>query len=148
MAPKTLTPSPAGAPDRFRLGSAPEGATALVAAVKKAAERRGRDDNLPRGRFTLAAFLACIRRPLLTPSYVEDLRVELLKRGYAMIDLGDVVALVPESSVRRWTRVRTDTVDEVVDQIEKGKFDFAAQDAAIATMLGSAPSGDQDDSTN
>lgn len=132
----------------FQIGTAAEGATALIAAVMKAAERRGREVNLPRGRFTLAAFLACIRRPLVTVAFLEELRVELLARGYILLDLGDVIALSPASSARRWTRVRTDMVDGIVDDMKQGKFDFHAHDARIAEKLRAEESGQPDDSND
>jgi len=113
-----------------------ESATALISVVFKAnSDRRVPVEGLPRGRLTRIAYLTCMRRNVIPEAFFSELQAELGIRGYAIIDLGDVVALIPASTVRKWVRIRSDKVTDIARSIEDGSFDFAAKDHEIKLAL-------------
>lgn len=130
----------------FHLPTPAEGATALITVVMNSnSDRRTPTEGLPRGRLTRTAYLTCLRRNVITESFFNDLQAELGIRGYAIIDIGDVVALIPEATVRKWLRIRSDKVQDVVAAIDNGTFDFVAKDQEIRVALAKQIAAADDD---
>jgi len=99
-----------------------QAALILLYALKERGERRGKE--LTRARLSLATLKRLWNRETLSEAWLAEVNDWLLSAGWTLVHAGTTFAIVKKSVVENWPRVAASRIQDVLDQVLSGRFEF------------------------
>lgn len=106
-----------------------EAALLLLRSVEERGDRRGKE--LTRARLSSLTLKQLFKRESLNESWLAEVNEWLLSAGWTLFKAGDTFALVRTSVVRNWPRVAAKHLNDVLERVAQGRFDFSKIDSLL-----------------
>jgi hypothetical protein len=100
-----------------------EAAVLLLYAIEERGERRGKP--LTRARLSRLTLTKLWNRQQLDGPWTRDVNEWLLSAGWVLIATGATYAVVKSEVINNWPRVASKHIDDVLEQVGRGSFDFS-----------------------
>lgn len=96
----------------------------LLATIDERERRRGK--KMTRAQISETTLRRLWNRERFTQDFLDEVKDWLLSAGWALIDGGSTFAAVKVDAVGNWPSVASSRIQHILDQVQKGNFDFSA----------------------
>jgi hypothetical protein len=95
----------------------------LLYAIEERGDRRGTE--ITRARLSRMTLKRLWNRESLTDPWLAEVNEWLLSAGWTLLHAGSTFGVVRTSVVENWPRIASKRIQEVLDQVARGNFDFS-----------------------
>ncbi|MFZ0426336.1 MAG: hypothetical protein WAL80_25950 [Xanthobacteraceae bacterium] len=95
----------------------------LLYAIEERGDRRGKE--ITRARLSRMTLKRLWNRESLTDPWLAEVNEWLLSAGWTLLHAGSTFGVVRTSVVENWPRIASKRIQEVLDQVARGNFDFS-----------------------
>jgi hypothetical protein len=99
-----------------------EAALILLYALAERGQRRGKE--LTRARVSRVTLKRLWNRESLSEAWLAEVNDWLLSAGWTLLHAGSTFGVVKKSIVENWPRITSKRIQDVLDQITAGSFEF------------------------
>ena len=100
-----------------------EAAMLLLYAIEERGQRRGKE--LTRARLSRVTLRRLWNRESLSEPWLAEVNNWLLSAGWTLLSTGSTFGVVKKSVVENWPRIASKRIQEVLDKVATGSFEFA-----------------------
>jgi hypothetical protein len=116
-----------------------EAAMLLLYALQERGHRRGKP--LSRARLSQLTLKSLWNREQLTEAWLREVNEWLLSAGWVVIDTGMTYGAIRTAVVENWPRVASKHIEDVLDQVHRGSFDFSKLEPLLQETARTEPIG-------
>jgi hypothetical protein len=95
----------------------------LLYAIEERGQRRGKE--LTRARVSRVTLRRLWNRESLSEPWLAEINDWLLSAGWTLLYAGSTFGVVKKSVVENWPRIASKRIQEVLDKVAAGNFEFA-----------------------
>jgi hypothetical protein len=111
-----------------------EAALLLLHALEERGRRRGKD--MTRARVSRVTLRRLWNRENLTDPWLTEVNEWLLSAGWTLVYAGTTFGVVKTSVVENWPRIASKHLDPVIEQVNRGTYDFAELERLLTSERG------------
>jgi hypothetical protein len=115
-----------------RKPSADQAALILLYALEERGQRRG--TKITRARVSRLSLKRLWQREDFGEAWLEEVNNWLLSAGWTLFYAGTTFAVIKKSVVENWPRVAAKHIQDVLDQVADGSFDFGSFEPLLAPL--------------
>jgi hypothetical protein len=114
-----------------------EAALLLLHAIEERGDRR--DSELTRARLSRVTLKRLWIRENLSEPWLAEVNDWLLSAGWTLLHAGTTFGVVKKSVVENWPRVSSKHIQDVLDQVGRGEFDFSRLEDLLGATRATQP---------
>jgi hypothetical protein len=109
----------------------------LLHAIEERGDRR--DSELTRARLSRVTLKRLWIRENLSEPWLAEVNDWLLSAGWTLLHAGTTFGVVKKSVVENWPRVSSKHIQDVLDQVGRGEFDFSRLEDLLGATRATQP---------